>query len=277
MPASASRAASSKVTGTPINRAIRDLVFQPLGLEHAGTTPASSSSSATPRATLLATEGRLQRPFAPSISVTAGSVGLYMTDLLAYARFQWATGFRQFTRAHAASLEQMRAARRTSRAPMTTRLAWHIRTAGGVHHVLTAARLQVTSCCSRSYARAQLRHRHPDQYQHRLAPDSGGGTRGADVHSARPTRRTGRSRIAACWRRCRLPSRSRRSDPAPLAPTCVRATLNRGLRGRTLVARPVEQRLNPTRRSRSAVPRACRHGRPRSRAVDRACVTMTEQ
>src|SRR5439155_7240273 len=26
------------VTGTPINRAIRDLVFQPLGLEHAGTT-----------------------------------------------------------------------------------------------------------------------------------------------------------------------------------------------------------------------------------------------
>lgn len=81
------------VTGTPINRAIRDLVFQPLGLEHAGTTAGEfivqrfaaghSTRNGTPT---------LQRPFLPSASVTAGGVGLCITDLLTYARFHMGDG-----------------------------------------------------------------------------------------------------------------------------------------------------------------------------------------
>ena len=80
-------------TGTSINRAMRDLVFQPLGLEHAGTTAgdfivhrfAAGHTTRDGKATL-------QRPFTPSSSVTAGGVGLCMTDLLAYARFHMGDG-----------------------------------------------------------------------------------------------------------------------------------------------------------------------------------------
>src|SRR5438046_8008225 len=60
------------VTGTSINRAIRDLVFQPLGLEHAGTTAGEfivqrfAAGHFTRNGTTT-----LQRPFAPSSSVTA--------------------------------------------------------------------------------------------------------------------------------------------------------------------------------------------------------------
>src|SRR5215218_9943249 len=63
------------VTGTPINRAIRDLVFQPLGLEHAGTT-AGEFIVQRFAAGHFTRDGKttLQRPFAPSSSVTAGGV-----------------------------------------------------------------------------------------------------------------------------------------------------------------------------------------------------------
>jgi CubicO group peptidase (beta-lactamase class C family) len=81
------------VTGTSINRAMQDLVFQPLGLEHAGTTAgdfitqrfAAGHSTRDGTTTLI-------RPFTPSSSVTAGGVGLCMTDLLAYARFHMGDG-----------------------------------------------------------------------------------------------------------------------------------------------------------------------------------------
>src|SRR5215204_2732020 len=80
-------------TGTSINRAMRDLVFQPLGLEHAGTTAgdfivnrfAAGHSTRDGKTTL-------QRPFTPSTSITAGGVGLCITDLLAYARFHMGDG-----------------------------------------------------------------------------------------------------------------------------------------------------------------------------------------
>ena len=81
------------VTGTSINRAIRDLVFQPLGLEHAGTTAGEfivqrfAAGHSTRNGTTT-----LQRPFVPSSSVTAGGVGLCITDLLAYARFHMGDG-----------------------------------------------------------------------------------------------------------------------------------------------------------------------------------------
>jgi CubicO group peptidase (beta-lactamase class C family) len=123
-------------TGTSINRAMRDLVFQPLGLEHAGTTAGDFivqrfAAGHTTR------DGKttLQRPFAASTSVTAGGVGLCVTDLLAYARFHMgdgvaASGQRVLTRA---SLEQMRTPQlRKQGTDDDIGLAWHIRQAGAV-------------------------------------------------------------------------------------------------------------------------------------------------
>src|SRR5215204_3479823 len=80
-------------TGKSINAAMRELVFQPLGLEHAGTTAgdfivnrfAAGHSTRDGKTTL-------QRPFTPSSSITAGGVGLDITDILAYAHFHLGDG-----------------------------------------------------------------------------------------------------------------------------------------------------------------------------------------
>ena len=123
------------VTGTSINAAIRDLVFKPVGLEHAGTT--SGEFITHPFALGHANRGEspptLQRPFVPSSSVTAGGVGLCVTDLLAYARFHLgdgtsATGDRILQRA---TLEQMRTPQlRKQSNDDDIGLAWHLRTVG---------------------------------------------------------------------------------------------------------------------------------------------------
>jgi CubicO group peptidase (beta-lactamase class C family) len=124
------------VTGTPINRAMRDLVFQPLGLEHAGTTAGEFivqrfAAGHTTR------DGKttLQRPFVPSTSVTAGGVGLCITDLLTYARFHMGDG----TAANGErvlkqeSLEQMRTVQAHKQGTDDDiGLAWHIRQVGPV-------------------------------------------------------------------------------------------------------------------------------------------------
>jgi CubicO group peptidase (beta-lactamase class C family) len=124
------------VTGTSINRAIRDLVFQPLGLEHAGTTAGDfivqrfAAGHFTRNGTTT-----LQRPFAPSSSVTAGGVGLCITDLLTYARFHMgdgtaASGQRILKRE---SLELMRAVQAHKQSTDDDiGIAWHLRTVGGV-------------------------------------------------------------------------------------------------------------------------------------------------
>jgi CubicO group peptidase (beta-lactamase class C family) len=124
------------VTGSSVNRAMRDLVFQPLGLEHAGTTAGDFivnrfAAGHTTR------DGKttLNRPFTPSASVTTGGVGLCITDILTYARFHMgdgtaANGQRVLTRE---SLERMRA--RESAKQSTDDhigLAWHIRQVGPV-------------------------------------------------------------------------------------------------------------------------------------------------
>src|SRR6266566_4548117 len=124
------------VTGTPINRAMRDLVFQPLGLEHAGTTAgefivqrfAAGHSTRDGKATL-------QRPFSASTSVTAGGVGLCMTDLITYARFQMGDG----TSAKGEhvlkreSLEQMRTVQLHKQGTDDDiGLAWHVRQVGPI-------------------------------------------------------------------------------------------------------------------------------------------------
>ena len=124
------------VTGSAINRAMRDLVFQPLGLEHAGTTAGDFivnrfAAGHTTR------EGKttLNRPFTPSASVTTGGVGLCITDILAYARFHLgdgtaASGERVLKRE---SLEQMRASQlRKQSTDDDIGLAWHIRQVGPV-------------------------------------------------------------------------------------------------------------------------------------------------
>lgn len=124
------------VTGTSINRAIRDLVFQPLGLEHAGTTAGEfivqrfASGHSTRNGTTT-----LQRPFTPSSSVTAGGVGICMTDLLAYARFHMgdgkaANGERVLKRE---SLESMRTAQIVKQSTDDEiGIAWHLRTVGPI-------------------------------------------------------------------------------------------------------------------------------------------------
>lgn len=125
------------VTGTPINRAIRDLVFQPLGLEHAGTTPGEFivQRFAAGHLTRNGTP-TLQRPFVPSSSVTAGGVGMCITDLLAYARFHMgdgtaANGERVLTRQ---SLELMRTPQhRKQSTDDDIGIAWHLRQMGGIH------------------------------------------------------------------------------------------------------------------------------------------------
>jgi CubicO group peptidase (beta-lactamase class C family) len=124
------------VTGTSINRAIRDLVFQPLGLEHAGTTAgdfivnrfAAGHSTRNGVATL-------QRPFSPSTSVTAGGVGLCITDLMTYARFHMgdgtaANGERVMTRS---SLERMRTPQAAKQSTDDSiGIAWHLRRVGPI-------------------------------------------------------------------------------------------------------------------------------------------------
>jgi CubicO group peptidase (beta-lactamase class C family) len=125
-----------RVTGTPINRAIRDLVFTPLGLEHAGTTAgefivqrfAAGHTSRQGTTTL-------QRPFTPSASVTAGGVGVCITDLLNYAKFHLgdgtaANGERVLKRE---SLELMRMPQmRKQSTDDDMGIGWHLRQVGPV-------------------------------------------------------------------------------------------------------------------------------------------------
>ncbi|HEY4303644.1 MAG TPA: serine hydrolase domain-containing protein [Gemmatimonadaceae bacterium] len=124
------------VTGESINQALKDLVFTPLNLEHAGTTPgdfivnrfAAGHTTRNGVATL-------QRPFVPSSSITAGGVGLDITDILKYAQFHLgdgtANGQRVLTRA---SLELMRTPQlRKQSTDDDMGIGWHLRTVGPIH------------------------------------------------------------------------------------------------------------------------------------------------
>ena len=207
------------VTGTPINRAIRDLVFQPLGLEHAGTTAGEfivqrfaaghSTRNGTPT---------LQRPFVPSSSVTAGGVGLCITDLLAYARFHMgdgtaANGERVLKRE---TLELMRTPQNIKQSTDDSiGIAWHLRRMGAIR---TAAHggtlgghiLLLELVPERNFAIAILTNSNVG-----WRADSGRRTRGAQVVPRRDVRgQSRRSRIAGWSRRCRRCSRWR-VNPIP--------------------------------------------------------------
>ena len=122
------------VTGLSINRAVRDLVFTPLGLAHAGTTAGefivnrfAAGHSNRDNAAFL------QRPFSPSSSVTAGGVGLCITDLMNYAKFHLGDGTapngeRVLSRP---SLEMMRTTQLHKQGTDDDiGIAWHLRNVG---------------------------------------------------------------------------------------------------------------------------------------------------
>ena len=124
------------VTGTSINRAISEFVFKPLGLQHAGTTAGEFIANRF-AAGHTVRDGKtiLQRPFNPSTSVTAGGVGLCISDLVTYARFHMgdgtaAAGERVLKRD---TLEQMRTPQAHKQGTDDDiGLAWHIRQVGSV-------------------------------------------------------------------------------------------------------------------------------------------------
>jgi len=125
------------VTGQSINRAIDDLIFKPLGLKHAGTTAgdfivhrfaAGHINPPTGPAGML-------RPFSPSVSVTAGGVGLCMDDLLHYAQFHVGNGMAPSGERllSQASLELMRTTQlRKQGTDDDIGLAWHLRNVGSL-------------------------------------------------------------------------------------------------------------------------------------------------
>lgn len=123
------------VTGTSINRAMRDLVFTPLSLEHAGTTAGDFivNRFAAGHTRRDGQPPALQRPFSPSVSVTAGGIGVCIVDLLTYARFHLgdgtsATGARVLSKA---SLELLRTPQlRKQSTDDDMGLGWHLRTVG---------------------------------------------------------------------------------------------------------------------------------------------------
>ena len=125
------------VTGKSINRSIDELVFQPLGLKCAGTTAGDfivhrfavgHNNRGTEPAGMI-------RPFSPSVSVTAGGVGLCIDDLMSYAKFHLGDGT-------AAGGEQIlsRASLEMMRTPQLHKqgtdddigIAWHLRTVGNL-------------------------------------------------------------------------------------------------------------------------------------------------
>jgi CubicO group peptidase (beta-lactamase class C family) len=124
------------VNGTSINRALRDLVFRPLGLAHAGTT--AGDFIVNRFAAGHANRGdapALMRPYTHATSVTSGGVGLCIADLMTYAKFHLgdgtnASGERILARA---TLDRMQTPQLEKQSTDDAiGLGWHIRRAAGV-------------------------------------------------------------------------------------------------------------------------------------------------
>jgi CubicO group peptidase (beta-lactamase class C family) len=123
------------VTGQSINRAMRELIFTPLALEHAGTTAGDFITQRFAAAhTVRDGSPSLIRPFSPSTSVTAGGIGLCITDLLAYAQFHMGDGTVNGERVMSgASLELMRTPQLAKQSTDDhIGVAWHLRNVGGL-------------------------------------------------------------------------------------------------------------------------------------------------
>jgi CubicO group peptidase (beta-lactamase class C family) len=126
------------VTGTSINRALRDLVFTPLGLAHAGTTAGDFivNRFASGHVNRAGANTTLIRPYVHATSVTSGGVGLCIADMMSYARFHLgdgtnAAGERLLSRA---SLDLMQTPQLEKQSTDDAiGLGWHIRRAGRIH------------------------------------------------------------------------------------------------------------------------------------------------
>ena len=126
------------VTGMSINRAIESLIVQPLGLKTAGTTAGDfivhrfAVGHINPPGNQPA---GMMRPFSPSVSVTAGGVGLGIEDLLAWGRFHLGdgtspSGERILSRA---SIEMMRTTQLHKQSTDDDiGLGWHLRNVGPI-------------------------------------------------------------------------------------------------------------------------------------------------
>ena len=125
------------VTGKSINRSIEELVFQPLGLKCAGTTAGDFivHRFAVGHANRGNEPAAMIRPFSPSVSVTAGGVGLCIDDLLSYANFHLGNGItaggeRVLSKA---SLEMMRTTQLHKQSTDDDiGIAWHLRNVGNL-------------------------------------------------------------------------------------------------------------------------------------------------
>jgi CubicO group peptidase (beta-lactamase class C family) len=81
------------VTKTSINRAMRDLVFTPLGLNHAGTTTGDFIVNRFAAGHVQRNDApALMRPYTHATSVTSGGIGVCIDDLMAYAKFHLGDG-----------------------------------------------------------------------------------------------------------------------------------------------------------------------------------------
>jgi CubicO group peptidase (beta-lactamase class C family) len=123
------------ITGQSINRAIRELVFQPLALDHAGTTAGDFivqrfAAGHTRRDSTTT----LNRPFSPATSVTAGGIGLCIEDLLRYGVFHLTDGRMQkpslLTPASLQLLRTPQVAKQSTDDHIG--IGWHLRTVGGL-------------------------------------------------------------------------------------------------------------------------------------------------
>lgn len=124
------------VNKTSINRAMRDLVFTPLGLEHAGTTAGDFivnrfAAGHVNRGAAPA----LMRPYTHATSVTSGGIGVCIAELLAYAKFHLgdgtnAKGERILTRASLDAMQTPQLDKQSTDDAIG--LGWHIRRVGGV-------------------------------------------------------------------------------------------------------------------------------------------------
>jgi CubicO group peptidase (beta-lactamase class C family) len=125
------------VTGTSINAAIRDLVFTPLGLAHAGTTAGDfiANRFAVGHVNRGESPPALQRPFVPATSVTAGGVGVCIDDLMSYARFHLGDG-RAASGERVLRPESLELMRTTQLHKQSTDddigIAWHLRNVGPI-------------------------------------------------------------------------------------------------------------------------------------------------
>lgn len=126
------------VTKTSINRAMRDLIFTPLDLSHAGTTAGDFivnrfAAGHTNRAGESTTS--LIRPYVHATSVTSGGIGVCIADLMTYAKFHLGDGTngkgeRILTRA---SLDLMQSPQLEKQSTDDAiGLGWHIRRVRGV-------------------------------------------------------------------------------------------------------------------------------------------------